>query len=174
MGRPDLGGKTGTTNDYTDAWFIGFNPKYTTGVWIGYDVPGSLGTKEFGAKAALPVWMEYMAYALRAEKLKTWPPPPGIEIARASSSRVAQDLQYKRICPVDVIPIPVSEGMAGYSMGWAPIPYGALSQYRLVRILSPRGKTVGLASYAQDEKGNLVLQKLPALSSSPEGLGFRQ
>jgi penicillin-binding protein 1A len=174
MGRPDVGGKTGTTNDYTDAWFIGFSPKYTTGGWIGYDARDSLGTKEFGAKAALPVWMEYMSYALRADKPRVWPPPPGIELVGASSPYFPPDRQFKQICPVDVIPIPVSAGLAGYSMGWAPVPYGALSQYGLVRVLSPRGKTIGLASYAQDEKGNLVLQKIPALSFSPEGFGFRQ
>lgn len=174
MGRPDVAGKTGTTNDYTDAWFVGFNPTYTTGVWIGYDARDSLGTKEFGAKAALPVWMEYMSYALRADKPRIWPPPPGIDFARSPSLRVAQDVQFKQISPVDVIPIPVSAGLTGYSMGWAPVPYGALSQYGMVRILSPRGKTVELASYAQDEKGNLVLQKLPALSFSPEGFGLGQ
>jgi penicillin-binding protein 1A len=174
MRRPDVGGKTGTTNDYTDAWFIGFNPKYTTGVWIGYDARSSLGTKEFGGKAALPVWMEYMSYALRSDKPRIWPPPSGIEFARASPPSFAPDRQLKQVSPVDVIPIPVSAGLTGYSMGWAPVPYGALSQYGLVRVLSPRGKTVGLASYAQDEKGNLVLQKVPALSFSPEGFGFRQ
>jgi penicillin-binding protein 1A len=54
------GGKTGTTNDFTDAWFIGFTPSVTCGVWVGYDDRKSLGEKETGAHAALPAWMEYM------------------------------------------------------------------------------------------------------------------
>jgi hypothetical protein len=84
------------------------------------------------------------------------------------------DRQLKQVSPVDVIQVPVSAGPTGYSMGWAPVPYEALSQYGLVRVLSPRGKTVGLASYGQDEKGNLVLQKLPMLSFTPEGFGLGQ
>jgi penicillin-binding protein 1A len=60
-----LGGKTGTTNDFTDAWFIGFSPSVTCGTWIGFDNPAeSLGSKETGAKAALPMWIEFMKAAI--------------------------------------------------------------------------------------------------------------
>jgi penicillin-binding protein 1A len=59
-----LGGKTGTTNDYTDAWFIGFSPSVTCGTWIGYDNRQSLGEKETGARAALPIWMDFMRAAI--------------------------------------------------------------------------------------------------------------
>src|SRR6202142_3421331 len=59
-----LAGKTGTTNDFTDAWFVGFSPSLTCGVWIGYDEKKSLGDKETGARAALPVWMQFMNVAL--------------------------------------------------------------------------------------------------------------
>jgi penicillin-binding protein 1A len=59
-----LGGKTGTTNDYTDAWFIGFSPSVTCGTWIGYDNRQSLGEKETGARAALPMWMDFMRAAI--------------------------------------------------------------------------------------------------------------
>jgi penicillin-binding protein 1A len=59
-----LGGKTGTTSDYTDAWFIGFSPSVTCGVWVGYDSRQSLGEKETGAKAALPIWMTVMKAAI--------------------------------------------------------------------------------------------------------------
>ena len=59
-----LGGKTGTTNDFTDAWFIGFSPSITCGVWVGFDEKKTLGPKETGAMAALPVWIEYMKSAL--------------------------------------------------------------------------------------------------------------
>jgi len=59
-----LGGKTGTTNDYTDAWFIGFSPSVTCGTWIGYDNRQTLGEKETGARAALPIWMSFMRAAI--------------------------------------------------------------------------------------------------------------
>jgi len=59
-----LGGKTGTTNNYTDAWFVGFSPSVTCGTWIGFDNRQSLGDKETGAKAALPIWVDFMKVAL--------------------------------------------------------------------------------------------------------------
>jgi penicillin-binding protein 1A len=64
LGRPSAG-KTGTTQDYTDAWFIGFTPQLTSGVWVGFDDKQiSLGKKETGARAALPIWLEFMQGAL--------------------------------------------------------------------------------------------------------------
>lgn len=59
-----LGGKTGTTSDFTDAWFLGFSPSITCGVWVGYDSRESLGEKETGARAALPIWMDFMRVAI--------------------------------------------------------------------------------------------------------------
>jgi penicillin-binding protein 1A len=58
-----LGGKTGTTNNFTDAWFVGFSPSITCGTWVGYDSRQSLGDKETGARAALPIWMDFMRIA---------------------------------------------------------------------------------------------------------------
>src|ERR1700728_275269 len=58
------GGKTGTTNDFTDAWFVGFSPTMTCGVWIGFDAKKTLGAKETGAHAALPIWMNFMSTAM--------------------------------------------------------------------------------------------------------------
>jgi penicillin-binding protein 1A len=71
-----LAGKTGTTNDFTDAWFVGFSPVLTTGVWIGYDEKKSLGPKETGARAALPIWMDYMSNALAGTDPGQFQPPP--------------------------------------------------------------------------------------------------
>ena len=59
-----VAGKTGTTNDFTDAWFVGFTPATTCGVWVGYDEKKSLGAKETGAHAALPIWMNFMNVAM--------------------------------------------------------------------------------------------------------------
>lgn len=74
-----LGGKTGTTNDFTDAWFIGFSPTMTTGVWVGYDEKKSLGAKETGAHAALPIWMDFMKTALAGKDPGEFQPPPAAQ-----------------------------------------------------------------------------------------------
>lgn len=65
LGRNDLAGKTGTTNDHFDAWFAGYNPKQVAVAWVGYDKPRALGGSETGGAAALPIWIKYMATALR-------------------------------------------------------------------------------------------------------------
>jgi penicillin-binding protein 1A len=77
--RHPLAGKTGTTNDYTDAWFIGFSPSLTCGVWVGYDEKKTLGENETGGRAALPIWMDFMRVALAdpARKQEAFLPPPG-------------------------------------------------------------------------------------------------
>jgi penicillin-binding protein 1A len=71
-----LAGKTGTTNDFTDAWFVGFSPNITCGVWIGYDEKKTLGAKESGAHAALPMWIEFMKIALAGKDPGAFQPPP--------------------------------------------------------------------------------------------------
>jgi len=71
-------GKTGTTNDFTDAWFVGFSPTMTCGVWIGYDEKKSLGAKETGAHAALPVWMSFMTVAMAGKDAGEFQPPPAV------------------------------------------------------------------------------------------------
>jgi penicillin-binding protein 1A len=72
LGRP-AGGKTGTTNDFTDAWFIGFTPQLTAGVWVGYDDKAvSLGKPETGAIAALPIWLEFMQSALVGKSIEAF------------------------------------------------------------------------------------------------------
>jgi penicillin-binding protein 1A len=73
LGRPSAG-KTGTTNDFTDAWYIGFTPQITTGVWVGNDDKRvSLGKKETGARAALPIWLEYMQQAMQGMPVEDFP-----------------------------------------------------------------------------------------------------
>jgi penicillin-binding protein 1A len=74
--RYPLAGKTGTTNNFTDAWFVGFSPSLTCGVWIGYDEKKFLGTKESGARAALPIWMDFMKVALAGKDPGEFQPPP--------------------------------------------------------------------------------------------------
>jgi penicillin-binding protein 1A len=73
LGRPS-GGKTGTTNDFTDAWYVGFTPQITAGVWVGNDDPRvSLGMKETGARAALPIWLEFMLKAMQGMPVEDFP-----------------------------------------------------------------------------------------------------
>ena len=71
-----VAGKTGTTNDFTDAWFVGFSPALTCGVWIGFDEKKSLGAKETGAHAALPVWMTFMTAAMAGKDAGRFQSPP--------------------------------------------------------------------------------------------------
>ncbi|WP_034619283.1 penicillin-binding protein 1A [Chitinibacter tainanensis] len=78
LGRNDLAGKTGTTNDAFDAWFAGYSPKLVAITWIGFDQPRSLGARETGGAAALPVWVNFMSSALNATPELTRPVPEGI------------------------------------------------------------------------------------------------
>lgn len=77
LGRP-AAGKTGTTNDYRDAWFVGYTPSLVAGVWVGYDDQRSIGRKETGARAALPIWLEFMKKAHKDVEPEDFAPPEGI------------------------------------------------------------------------------------------------
>ncbi len=76
--RPDLYGKTGTTNDSLDVWFAGYQPTLTAVVWIGYDTPRKLGDRETGGGLSLPVWIEFMQHALRGVPVQELVPPEGV------------------------------------------------------------------------------------------------
>ncbi|HET7865652.1 MAG TPA: PBP1A family penicillin-binding protein [Burkholderiaceae bacterium] len=79
LGRSDIYGKTGTTNDAVDAWFAGFQPGIAAVAWMGFDDPRSLGANESGGGLALPMWLDYMAVALKGVPVApTAPPPPGL------------------------------------------------------------------------------------------------
>jgi penicillin-binding protein 1A len=91
LGRP-LAGKTGTTDDFTDAWFIGYTPDLVVGVWVGFDAKKSLGSRETGAQAALPIWQEFMQDALRDVPPAPFPDAPGVThvtVDRATGLRAA-------------------------------------------------------------------------------------
>ncbi|WP_138857638.1 penicillin-binding protein 1A [Inhella inkyongensis] len=76
--RPDLYGKTGTTNDSMDAWFAGYQPSLVTVVWVGYDQPRKLGSRETGGGLALPIWIDFMQFALRSTAVAEIAPPEGV------------------------------------------------------------------------------------------------
>jgi penicillin-binding protein 1A len=79
LGRP-VAAKTGTTNDYSNAWFIGFTPTLATGVWVGYDRPRSLGKDETGSRVAVPIWTAFMKEALAGKPVEDFPVPEGVVV----------------------------------------------------------------------------------------------
>ncbi|MFT4248039.1 MAG: penicillin-binding protein 1A [Pseudomonas sp.] len=78
LGREDVGGKTGSSNDFRDAWFSGFGGPFVTTVWVGRDDFRSLGNREYGGTAALPIWIDYMRAALKDQPIATNTPPDGM------------------------------------------------------------------------------------------------
>jgi penicillin-binding protein 1A len=78
LNRPDIYGKTGTTNDSIDTWFAGFQPSLVAIVWIGYDTPRKLGDNETGGGLSLPIWIEYMKHALNGVPVEQYPVPEGV------------------------------------------------------------------------------------------------
>jgi penicillin-binding protein 1A len=76
--RPDVYGKTGTTNDALDAWFVGYQPTLVAAVWMGYDSPRSLGVREFGGGLSLPIWIDFMQVALKGAPVVKAEPPEGL------------------------------------------------------------------------------------------------
>jgi penicillin-binding protein 1A len=84
LGRKDLAGKTGTTNDYRDAWFSGFNSSVVTTAWVGFDQPASLGRGETGGRAALPMWIDYMRVALDGVAEQPLTAPEDVVTARVN------------------------------------------------------------------------------------------
>ncbi|MDX1814843.1 MAG: PBP1A family penicillin-binding protein, partial [Thermodesulfobacteriota bacterium] len=80
----NLAGKTGTTNENTDAWFIGYSPDLVGGVWIGFDTPRPLGDRQSAAVVALPIWIRFMGQVLPLFPNRTFPIPPGITFARVN------------------------------------------------------------------------------------------
>ncbi len=92
LGRSDLQGKTGTTNDAHDGWFAGYQQSVVAVAWLGYDQPRSLGSREFGAQLALPVWMSYMSEALKGVPQARMPMPTGL-------TTIDDELYYDNFTP---------------------------------------------------------------------------
>lgn len=88
--KAEVAGKTGTTNDYTDAWFIGYSPMVVAGVWVGKDDNTSLGDKEAGSRAAVPVWREFMSSVLdKYNERSEFEVPPGIKIRKTPLGEIS-------------------------------------------------------------------------------------
>jgi penicillin-binding protein 1A len=82
VGRTDIAGKTGTTNENVDAWFMGYSPDFTCGVWVGFDDEFSIGEGETGGKAAAPIWGYFMREALKDIPVRPFPAPATVEVKR--------------------------------------------------------------------------------------------
>ncbi len=182
LNRIDLGGKTGTTDDCADAWFVGFNGKYTTGVWLGFDTKTSLGKQEYGGAAALPIWMDFMAEALRNEPLTAFAPPQGVVFWQANAQPGPENVERlfefgpdldpainsKQNCPIDSTYF-VTTGYQDPYIGAMPnAGLQAMNYMGSLRILSPEGQTLGYGYPFRDETGKASLYKEPAYAQNQD------
>jgi penicillin-binding protein 1A len=106
---PNLAGKTGTTNENTDAWFVGGSPDLMAAVWVGFDTPASLGDRQSAASVALPVWASFMRHALVHFPDREFPVPAGITFARVDPSTgkaLPPDTPYGLVLPFKLGTIP--------------------------------------------------------------------
>jgi penicillin-binding protein 1A len=109
-----LGGKTGTTNNYTDAWFIGFSPSVTCGTWIGYDNRQSLGEKETGARAALPIWMDFMSAEIATKPNEVFP-------AEGAPKKTLNVAVNKSMAPTRPVEPSTSDDASDHEAGDTPV-----------------------------------------------------
>jgi penicillin-binding protein 1A len=115
LGKP-VAGKTGTTNEQGDAWFMGFSPDVVTGVWVGYDEKRVLGPGETGGRAALPIWLDFMKVALAARPAREFQVPEGIVFVRIDgktgllASASSESARFQAFA-VDTVP---GAGTSGY------------------------------------------------------------
>ncbi|GIZ12788.1 penicillin-binding protein [Pseudomonas sp. NCCP-436] len=127
LGRSDLAGKTGTTNESKDSWFSGYNADYVTTVWAGFDQPESLGRNEYGGTVALPIWMSYMGAALKDRPNHLPKEPKGILTLRVDpvSGRAASPgtpNAYFELFKSEDTPPPMSEFEPGMGIPSSPLP----------------------------------------------------
>ena len=119
LGRP-VAAKTGTTNDYSNAWFVGFTPRVATGVWVGYDRPRSLGRDETGSRVAVPIWVNYMSKVLGDSPREDFPVP-----AHVVSLLIDEDPSGECVRPVPMAFVKGTEpavSCAGVGQRRAPAP----------------------------------------------------
>jgi penicillin-binding protein 1A len=172
--RSDLAGKTGTTNDYLDAWFCGYQPSHVAVAWIGFDTPRTLGKGETGGSAALPMWVDYMRHALNGVEEQRLPLPDGlisISAGADSQGNPRTDLMYEEQLPPPPESIP-------------PEPDGPASEGEIVPepalrrpVLRPSPATPPVTPAAPSPSGHIVpgAASLPADSNvSPPGRPVRQ
>jgi len=116
LGRRDLAGKTGTTNDFVDGWFCGYQPELVGVAWVGFDQPKSLGKNQTGGRIALPIWIDYMSRALKGVPERQRSVPDGVVNTRADpdpaappEARAGSEYFYREFAPMkDPVPSPAT------------------------------------------------------------------
>jgi penicillin-binding protein 1A len=111
LGRTDLAGKTGTTNEFVDAWFAGYQPSLVAIAWLGFDQPRTLGRNQTGGVVALPMWVDYMGKALKDSPEMPRTIPPGVVsvpvLSMHGEGKVSQEFFYREaVPPPDVLQPP--------------------------------------------------------------------
>jgi len=122
LGRRDLAGKTGTTNDFVDAWFCGYQTGLVGISWVGFDQPKSLGKNQTGGRVALPIWIEYMGKALKGKPEQPRTAPEGVVSVNAGAE-AKPDFFYREFVPKPREPAPPPAPAPSLSPG-APGPSG--------------------------------------------------
>jgi penicillin-binding protein 1A len=107
LGRSDLAGKTGTTNDQRDAWFNGFMPTHVASAWVGYDNFKPLGHYETGGAAALPMWIEYMRTALKNTPVASFVPPN--DVYKKGAEYIQKGVVLKKLAAIPAAKKAVTE-----------------------------------------------------------------
>jgi 1A family penicillin-binding protein len=157
LGRP-VAAKTGTTNDYSNAWFVGFTPRLATGVWVGYDRPRSLGKDETGSRVAVPIWVTYMGKVLGDSPKEDFPVPEHVV-----SMLVDEDPSGECLRPVPMAFVKGTEsGMTCNGVGQprAQVAPTAATQ-------PPPAATPGLPSPPPATPGPAPVQMTPPATSAP-------
>jgi 1A family penicillin-binding protein len=119
LGRP-AAAKTGTTNDYSNAWFIGYTPKLVTGVWVGYDRPRSLGRDETGSRVAVPIWTGFMSQALAGTPAEDFSVPENVVLVPVDLSTSGGCVRPVMMAFVSGTEPKMTCGAARYAPGMAP------------------------------------------------------
>lgn len=106
--RNDIAGKTGTTSDAKDVWFNGYTPNLTTITWVGYDNPRTLGAHAYGATVALPIWLDFMRYALNKIPEASLPIPAGITVLHNATWKNNDEYVYTSESNANTVPVPAA------------------------------------------------------------------
>jgi penicillin-binding protein 1A len=138
LGRP-LAGKTGTTNDFIDAWFVGYSPNLVAGVWVGIDDREPLGSKEQGSRAALPTWIEFMQQALERTPRQDFVIPAHVRMVRVHPRTGASG----DAAAGETIPVAMLEGVAALARQ-VPQPQPGEPASASTAAIPPRWRDLGL------------------------------
>jgi penicillin-binding protein 1A len=165
--RP-LAGKTGTTNDFADGWFIGFSPSLTCGVWVGYDDHRELGPKEEGARVALPIWMEFMGEALKDQPVEDFPHSPLLkdpeQVKEILASAGAERLLAERAAPT-----PADSQSPGVLPTRGPSSPATPRESRLEPAPTPASSAPGSAQPPSQSPATAPAKKSPPAPGKPSG-----